>query len=109
VEGNKFRSPVSTLTVAAMRMSVGPNFPNPFNPSTTIEYTTSTRMQIAIEILDVSGAVVTRLEQGILPGGKHQVTWNGRDTAGRPVGSGVYFYRLAGMSSVAAGKMILLK
>lgn len=108
-EGSVFRSPVATVTLAALQTSVGPNHPNPFNPETTIEYTVGERMPVTLEIVDVAGALVTRLEQGVRAAGTYRATWNGRDMMGRPVGSGVYFYRLSGAPEVAAGKMVLIK
>ncbi len=108
-DGSVYQSPPATVTVGTMATAIGPNYPNPFNPQTTIEYTIDARMPIAIEIVDVTGAIVARLDQGVRDAGTHHAVWNGRDVAGRPVGSGVYFYRLSGRAAAGAGKMVLLK
>jgi plastocyanin len=85
------------------------NFPNPFNPSTTIAYTLPNRTRVAMGIYDSEGALVIRLDQGLREAGTHRAEWDGRDASGALVGSGVYFYRLEGVAGVAPRKMVLLK
>ena len=85
------------------------NAPNPFNPSTSIDYSVSARADVAVEIFDVSGVRVRRLEEGVRDAGEYAVEWDGRDDAGNVVGTGVYFYRLEGVAGVAPRKMVLLK
>ena len=70
------------------------NFPNPFNPETVITYGLPAPAHVRLTIYDVTGGLVRRLESGFKPAGTFSLTWSGRDGAGRPVGSGVYFYRL---------------
>jgi hypothetical protein len=89
--------------------ALGTNYPNPFNPSTTIQFTLAAPARAVVGIYDVKGRRVTRLEAGLLSAGPHAVHWNGRDAHGRPVGSGVYLYRLEGMPAAGARKMVLLK
>ncbi len=107
--GTEFRSPVATVTTAAAMTSLGQNHPNPFNPATTIEYSLARRSPVAILIYDAAGALVVRLDEGVREAGAHRVDWNGRNAAGAPVGSGVYFYRIDGMPAAGAHKMVLLK
>jgi hypothetical protein len=102
-------SPASATPYAPLSVMLGQNFPNPFNPMTTIEYTLTTRTAVAIEIFDASGTLVKRLDHGVHEAGTHQVQWDVRDSADRPVASGIYFYRLAGMQDSATRKMVLLK
>jgi hypothetical protein len=85
------------------------NAPNPFNPQTTINYTLDAPARAEIVIYDASGAVVARLDDGVQPTGAHSITWDGRDGGGKPVASGVYFYRLEGLQATGARKMVLLK
>jgi plastocyanin len=101
--------PPTPVTPRAPSATLGQNYPNPFNPSTTIEYSLPTRTHAALSIFDSEGALVVRLDQGIRDAGPHHAEWNGRDRAGKPVGSGVYFYRLDGVTNVAPRKMVLLK
>ena len=91
------------------RASLAQNTPNPFNPTTSIAYTLPAPAHTVIEIVDVSGVVVARIDEGMQPAGAHNTIWNGRDDDGTPAASGVYFYRLQGMPDVAARKMVLLK
>ncbi len=107
-DGDLFRSPTSAVTLPAITTSLGPNHPNPFNPTTTIEYAVGETMPVTIEIFDVSGALVTRLNQGMREPGTYRAEWDGRDAAGHAMGSGVYFYQMSGVPRTAH-KMVLLK
>ena len=70
------------------------NFPNPFNPTTTISYDLERAGQVALEIYDTLGQRVTSLFSGTQAAGNHAYAWDGRDARGNVVSSGVYFYRL---------------
>jgi hypothetical protein len=83
--------------------------PNPFNPQTTLVYALSADDRVQIAIYDVRGALVRRLVDQVMPAGEHRVSWNGADEAGRPVGSGVYFVKLAGVSGIDTRKIVMLK
>lgn len=83
--------------------------PNPFNPTTTIRYDTARPGHVSVRIYDVNGALVTVLEDGQLPAGRHQVTWNGRNGRGHEVSSGVYFCRLSTAGFEQTRKMLLIK
>ena len=107
--GDEYRSPVASATIARVGVALSQNFPNPFNPRTTIAYKLTTKAVVSIEIFNVSGALVRRLEEGSRKAGRHQTEWDGRDTAGRAVASGIYFYRLAGVVGADSRKMVLLK
>ena len=108
-DGDDIRSQVATVTVPRFESTLGQNFPNPFKPTTTIEYTLSEQSSAVLGIYDAAGRLVARLDQGVRDAGTYRAEWNGRDAAGRTVGSGVYFYRLEGAPSVAPKKMVLLK
>ncbi len=89
---------------------VGPNYPNPFNPSTTIPIYTPRGEEIEISVFNVIGQKIARVYDGYLSPGNHRFIWNGRDGAGHPVPSGVYFYRVISHSGVTVvRKMVLLK
>jgi len=92
-------------TPAVARASLGQNHPNPFNPSTTIEYTLTARTPVKIEIFDATGARVASLDEGMREPGTHRAQWNASPT----VSSGVYFYRLAGAPASESRKMVLIK
>lgn len=70
------------------------NYPNPFNAGTTIRIRLSREEQVTLEVFDLLGRMVRRLVTARLPARSHQIHWNGRDSEGRHVASGVYVARL---------------
>ena len=70
------------------------NFPNPFNPSTTISFTVPDSRQVELEVFDLLGRRIQLLVDGSLAAGSHSVIWDGSDQVGRRVASGMYLYRL---------------
>lgn len=70
------------------------NYPNPFNPRTTVEFTLSKDATVSLRVYDPRGRLVRTLLESYVAAGKHSVAWNGRNDAGVSVGSGVYFLRL---------------
>lgn len=103
-----FLSPIAEVSVASIVGALAQNRPNPFNPTTTIEYTLSERSPAVLAIYDATGALVARLDQGVQDAGTHAVEWDGRNARGAVV-SGVYFYRMEGVRSAGSKKMVLLK
>lgn len=83
--------------------------PNPFNPRTTIRFAVPAQQHARLDVHAVDGRLVRRLLDGRVGAGVHDVTWDGRDDAGREVASGVYFHRLSSGGQVRAGKMILAR
>jgi len=85
-------------------------YPNPFNPSTNIQYELSETGPVDLVICDVSGRMIRRLESvARIDAGSHTTVWNGRDERGRPVASGIYFVRLTTERQTATRKLVLLK
>jgi hypothetical protein len=95
-----------TLPLATELMQ---NFPNPFNPETTIRFDLATEAAVSLRVYDAAGQIVRTLEQGGLPAGSHVVLWNGLDDVGTRVGSGVYFYELRAGTFTSMKKMTLLR
>lgn len=95
-------------------MELGANYPNPFNPETTIplQVPDAGGSNMRLRIYSVTGQVVRELlsqdSDGLNPGW-HEVHWDGRDDGGRPVSSGVYFYRLESAGLLRTRSMTLLK
>jgi hypothetical protein len=85
------------------------NFPNPFNPTTTISYSLDKRRFVEIDIFNLNGRLVKRLENGIKDAGTYSISWDGTDDEGRPASSGIYFYRLKTGNQTMTRKMMLLK
>ena len=85
------------------------NYPNPFNPITTINYDLPQDGSVRLIIYDVMGREVTRLVNGFTPAGYHSVRWDARNKMGENVSAGVYFYHLQSGNFVKTQKMVLLK
>jgi C1A family cysteine protease len=85
------------------------NYPNPFNPNTTIDFDLPARSTVTVTVYDVLGRTIKTLTSGVMPAGRHTVEWTGKDYNGKPVSSGVYFYRLAADDFAQTRKMLLLK
>ena len=92
------------------RFELFANFPNPFNPSTTIRYGVPEAARVSLIVYDVLGRrIATLAGHNEQTAGYHAVVWDGRDEAGRPVASGVYFARMQAGRFVQTQKMILAK
>jgi flagellar hook assembly protein FlgD len=86
------------------------NYPNPFNPSTTIKFSMPTAGHLKLSIFNVRGQLVKTLIDGIRPAGADQtIMWDGTDERGSSAASGVYFYEARAMGDVRIGKTTLLK
>ncbi|MEA1972478.1 MAG: FlgD immunoglobulin-like domain containing protein [Candidatus Cloacimonadota bacterium] len=86
------------------------NYPNPFNPTTTISFSIIEISNINLSVYNIKGQIVRTLENGIKVKGTHSVVWNGTDSADRKVSSGVYFYKLrVNGKQEKVKKMLLLK
>ena len=91
------------------QFNVYQNYPNPFNPSTTIKYTTPKSGNVEINIYDVGGNYICTLENNYLPAGTYEVQWDGRNSAGRVLSSGIYFYQVKFGNSNVVKKMQFIK
>jgi hypothetical protein len=85
------------------------NWPNPFNPSTSISFELLTAGPARLDVYDLRGRLVTTLLDKELGTGTHSLDWDGTDAAGAPVASGVYLYRLSSGGSSVSRKMVLIK
>lgn len=86
-----------------------PNYPNPFNPSTRIEYSLSHSAHVEVSILNLLGQTIATLTDKQQAAGHHTVVWNGQDHFGNRVASGTYFYRLITPDVIETRKMMLIK
>ena len=85
------------------------NYPNPFNPTTTISYELANKSNISIVVYDVLGAKVRTLVDRDQAAGKYTIQWDGKNDAGVTVSNGVYFYRLKSDLGVKTKKMMFIK
>ena len=109
-----------TLTIDATALSIDElnipeefalhnNYPNPFNPVTTIRYDIPEQADVEITIHNLLGQMVKTLVNETMNPGKYSVIWDGTNNAGMPLSSGVYIYRLVTQEFSQSKKLILLK
>ncbi|MCK4237182.1 MAG: T9SS type A sorting domain-containing protein, partial [Candidatus Krumholzibacteria bacterium] len=84
-------------------------YPNPFNPITSIRYELPRDSHVHLVIYNVNGQVVRELVNGWQAARRYTVKWDGRNTLGTPVSSGVYFYRIKASEFVSTKKIVLLR
>lgn len=99
----------SEYTQQAILPVLRSNFPNPFNPSTTISFLLPKDASCTLEVYNIRGQKVKTLINETRFAGNHSVVWTGLDDNGKPVSSGLYFYRLTTPNSIQTKKMLLLK
>jgi hypothetical protein len=86
------------------------NYPNPFNPTTTIFFLIPNKCKVDLSICNIKGQKVKSLVKETIPAGDHNILWNGTDDNNKPVSSGVYFYKLnVNDKTEAVKKCLLLK
>ncbi|NNE09597.1 MAG: choice-of-anchor B family protein [Gemmatimonadetes bacterium] len=85
------------------------NFPNPFNPTTSIRFTLPSAALVELDVYDTAGRLVKRLDRDAREAGNHTVAWDGRNDRGDGVASGVYFYTLRTDSFSETRKMLLVR
>ncbi|MBI3195594.1 MAG: T9SS type A sorting domain-containing protein [Ignavibacteriae bacterium] len=89
--------------------ALGQNFPNPFNPSTSIKYQVSQSSNVRIIVYNTLGVEVTRLVDEHLDAGYYSIVWDGRDNIGKSVSTGIYLYKMEAGSFTEVKKMIYVK
>ena len=85
------------------------NFPNPFNPETTISLNLNESERVIVQVFNLKGQLVKTLLDERLPAGISQIKWTGRDADNKAVASGIYFYKIITNKEKKSGKMLLLK
>jgi hypothetical protein len=100
---------VENETINDLRFELITNYPNPFNPETTIRFSLDKPQTIKLNILDSRGRLVGNVINGNYPSGRHSVMWNGRSGNGARASSGIYYAQLVGTSEIQTLKLVLLK
>jgi hypothetical protein len=95
--------------VTPTKFTLSGNYPNPFNPTTTISYSIPQDGNVELIVYNIRGQKVKTLISGTQPTGDYNVTWNGKDENDRSVSSGLYLYKLRSSGKTAVKKMLLLK
>ena len=104
--------PLSTGVVGGLqpqRFALLQNAPNPFRSTTSIAFALPEESRVSLRIYDVAGRVVRTLESDLLPAGRYQATWDGRDDARHLVPSGIYFYRIQANDFSATKRLFFLR
>jgi hypothetical protein len=89
--------------------SLNQNYPNPFNSTTVISFDLPETSPVALTVYNLLGQTVNIIENGMLEAGSHNLSWNGTDSHGSQVSTGVYFYRLQAKNFDQTKKMLLVK
>jgi hypothetical protein len=97
------------ITTPGLELTLNQNHPNPFNPTTTITFTSPKSGRVTLNVYDASGKLIRTLVNEEMSAGSKDVAWNGTDNVGNRVSSGVYFYRLTAGNRTLTKKMVLLK
>ncbi len=97
------------MVVLPSRTRLGANYPNPFNPSTMIEFSIESPGDVILEVYNIMGQKVNTVVNSRLEAGNHQALWNGTDESGAGVASGTYFYKLTTDDFSQTKKMVLMK
>ena len=109
-QGSPATAVASETTTTPTAFSLGANYPNPFNPATTIPLAVPAGAKnVDLTIYNVLGQPLRRVWTGPLSAGEHELTWDGRDAQGRPVATGVYVYRVQVDEQTRTRKMVKLE
>jgi len=103
---------VATYAESALKsasLSSHRNYPNPFNPSTTVRYVVQEASHVTVSVYDVWGRLVRSLMEGYHEEGEYSVVWDGRDQRGEQVSSGVYLCRVVGPQVSSTIRMTLVR
>ena len=98
-----------TVTEIPKQFTLYQNFPNPFNPVTTLRYDLPEDAMVNITIYDMMGRVVNNLVSSQQTAGYRSIRWNATNNAGQPVSAGLYLYTIKAGNFSQTKKMILLK
>jgi hypothetical protein len=108
-DGGEALSQPVTVRTRALVLSLSQNHPNPFNPATTIEFTVPERDHVVLTVYNVAGQRVVTLVDQVMTEGHKGITWDGSNSQGSAVSTGVYFYRLQTGGKTLTKKMVVLK
>ena len=109
-QGTPATAVASETTTTPTAFSLGTNYPNPFNPTTTIPLVVPAGARnVDLTIYNVLGQPMRRVWTGPLEAGEHRLTWDGRDAQGQPVAAGVYVYRLQVDEQTHTRKMVKIE
>ena len=85
------------------------NYPNPFNPVTTLRFDLDYTSKVNVTVYNILGNEIITLQNGELVAGRHSIQWNANNTYGQKVPSGLYLYKVTSDNRILTGKMLLMK
>ena len=100
-----YSDPIELRPTVPTEVVLNPNYPNPFNPVTTLSFSLPVESQVRLTIYDTTGRLITTLLDNIVPAGNHNISYK----ASSDLASGTYIYRLETQQFTRSGKMMLLK
>jgi hypothetical protein len=100
---------VEKKEVAVNKFELLGNYPNPFNPSTSIKFSLPALVKTEVSVYNILGEKVRTLVSAVLEKGTHEIKWNGTNEQNIPVSSGIYLYTVRAEEKMLSGKMILQK
>ena len=100
---------VKEISGVATEFALAQNYPNPFNPTTNIRFSLPNDQHVRLQVFDITGALVKTLIDQAIRGGNMEVAWDGTNSAGIKVSSGMYLYRLQAGEFSTVKKMVLMK
>ena len=109
MDGNVSQFTLRKVSSIPTEFTLSQNFPNPFNPTTSINYSVSENSDISISVYSLMGQKIINLIDSHVYAGTYTITWNGMNHTGVPVSSGMYIYALQSDSFTSVKKMILIK
>ncbi len=105
-----FSEPPQTTSEAPVVTEIScSNFPNPFNPETTISFSIPTDGHVELAVYNIRGQKVRTLVNSTMDTGSHSVVWDGMDESRKSVASGVYFYKITAENETLVRKMLMMK
>lgn len=102
-------TPSETVSSAPAVFALNGNYPNPFNLSTTIEFSLPESSRTTLDIYNIMGQKVRGLVSEQMALGSHSIVWDGRDDSGKTVSSGSYIAQLSAGKHTATGRMMMVK
>ncbi len=106
---NDFPTSVNLTSSIPASFDLSNNYPNPFNPATSISFGLPHPAHVKIEIFNSLGQLVSTPVNDFYPAGQFKTGWNGTDESGSPVSSGLYIYRMSTDKFIQSKRMLLLK
>jgi hypothetical protein len=104
-----FSEPAFSAAELPAAGALGWNYPNPFNPSTTIPFSIGRDGEVELAVYDAAGRKIRTLASGYRPAGSHEAVWDGRTEGGLSAASGVYFVRMRSPGITAVRKIVLIR